>query len=135
MPLLHFRRTFVEKLFTIHSEVQRLLEDGTAVGRDARHYADLHVLAQQPEVIAMLESGEYAEIRRDYHAQSTHWFPQGHRPPPELRFADSEALFPTGKLRERLEAGYREQGALLFPAAFATFDEVSSTFERIRDLL
>lgn len=42
MTLLHFRRTFVEKLFTIHSKVARWLEDGTPVARDARHYADLH---------------------------------------------------------------------------------------------
>lgn len=69
MTLLHFRRTFVEKLFAIHGKVERLKADGHPLGRDARHYADIHVLAGRDEVLSMLRSDEYEEIRRDYDAK------------------------------------------------------------------
>lgn len=135
MTLLHFRRTFVEKLFTIHSKVMRLREDGTQVARDARHYADLHALAQRPEVVAMLESDEYEQIRRDYDELSSKWFPKSHRPPADLRFNESEALFPSGDLRAALAADYREQCELLFPGEFAPFDAVLASFQRLRGVL
>ncbi|HEV7494756.1 nucleotidyl transferase AbiEii/AbiGii toxin family protein [Baekduia sp.] len=135
MTLLHFRRTFVEKLFTIHSKVMRLLEDETPIARDARHYADLHALAGRPEVVRMLGGEEYREICRDYDRLSAMWFPKSHRPPSELRFNESEALFPAGKLRHALAADYTAQCELLFPAAFAPFDEVLDRFEHLRELL
>ena len=135
MPLLHFRRTFVEKLFTIHSKVIRLLEDGIAVGRDARHYADLHALAARPEVLTMLESDEYEQIRLEYDELSSKWFPNSHRPPAGLRFRGSEALFPPGNLRTTLAADYATQCELLFPSDYPSFDEVLASFERIRDRL
>jgi hypothetical protein len=52
MRLLHFRRTFVEKMFAIHSKVELLKRDGQALGTYARHYYDLFQLAAQAEVIA-----------------------------------------------------------------------------------
>jgi hypothetical protein len=45
MRLLHFRRTFVEKMFAIHSKVEILKRDGRALGTYARHYYDLFQLA------------------------------------------------------------------------------------------
>jgi hypothetical protein len=135
MTMLHFRRTFVEKLFTIHSKVMRLLEDGTPIARDARHYADLHALAGRPEVIDMLGGEEYGEIRRDYDQLSTKWFPRSHRPPPGLRFNESQALFPAGALRNVIAADYTSQCELLFPAKFAPFDEVLDRLEQLRELL
>ena len=132
MTLLHFRRTFVEKLFTIHSKVMRLLEDGTPVARDARHYADLHALGRRPEVLAMLRSDEYEEIRRDYDGLSSRWFPRSHRPPPELRFCESPALFPTADLRAALATDYTTQCELLFPGDFPPFAEVLGGFELLR---
>ena len=47
MRLLHFRRTFVEKLFAIHSKVELLKRDGRPIGTYARHYHDLFQLAAQ----------------------------------------------------------------------------------------
>ena len=135
MTLLHFRRTFVEKLFTIHSKVIRLLEDGTPVARDARHYADLHALARRPEVLAMLEAVEYREICRDYDTLSSQWFPRSHRPPAELSFRESVALFPPAQLREQLTTDYRTQCALLFPGDFPSFADVLGSFERLREWL
>jgi hypothetical protein len=135
MTLLHFRRTFVEKLFTIHSKVIRLLEDGTPIARDARHYADLHALANRPEVLAMLQSDEYQEICRDYDALSSRWFPRSHRPPAGLSFRESPALFPPAQLREQLAADFARQCALLFPGDFPSFAEVLGSFERTRNWL
>jgi Nucleotidyl transferase AbiEii toxin, Type IV TA system len=68
MRLLHFRRTFVEKLFAIHGKVELFKRDGRAVGSYARHYYDLAKLAVQADVLAMLATEEYAAIKADYDA-------------------------------------------------------------------
>ena len=56
MRLLHFRRTFVEKMFAIHCKVELFKRDGRPLGSYARHYYDLYHLAAQEEVMAMLKS-------------------------------------------------------------------------------
>ena len=94
MRLLHFRRTFVEKMFAIHSKVELLKRDGQAIGSYARHYYDLFQLAAQPEVIAMLHSPEYAEIKADYDRLSRAHFPKRYFSPQDMCFARSDALFP-----------------------------------------
>ena len=66
MQLLHFRRTFVEKLFTIHSKVEIFKLKGESIGGYARHYYDLYCLSERPEVIQMLKSNEYEEIKKNY---------------------------------------------------------------------
>lgn len=135
MTLLHFRRTFVEKLFTIHSKVERLEQDNTPIGRNARHYADLYALSQQDEVTAMLNSPEYQQIRIDYDERSRQYFPKSHRPPDDLRFSTSDALFPGQDLRERLEPDYEQQCGLLFYGPHASFEEVLERFRELRDVL
>ena len=65
MRLLHFRRTFVEKLFAIHSKVEILKRDSRPIGTYARHYYDLYQLSSQPSVLAMLASPEYGAIKQD----------------------------------------------------------------------
>jgi Nucleotidyl transferase AbiEii toxin, Type IV TA system len=81
MTLLHYRRTFVEKLFAIHGKILRFTQEGEPLGRDARHYADLYVLAGRTEVLDMLSSPEYESIRLDYNEKSRTYFPNSHRPP------------------------------------------------------
>jgi hypothetical protein len=135
MDLLHFRRTFVEKLFAIHGKVERLEQEGVPLGRDVRHYADLYVLAGRPEVKAMLESEEYEAIRLDYDEKSRTYFPNSYRPPPDLGFASSNALFPPGELRARIEPGYEEECRRLFFRPHPGFGEVLERFAEIRDLL
>lgn len=134
MTLLHFRRTFVEKLFAIHGKVVRLLDEGQPLGRDARHYADLYALAGTHEVRAMLASREYAEIRDDYDAKRA-FFATIYRPPKGLSFATSPALFPDAALREQIAGDYESQCELLFAGAHPSFDEVCARFEEIRNLL
>lgn len=76
MRLLHFRRTFVEKLFAIHGKVELFRRDARPIGSYARHYYDLMWLSEQGEVSAMLASEEYGAIKDDYHRISTEHFPQ-----------------------------------------------------------
>ncbi len=65
LRLLHFRRTFVEKMFAIHSKIKLLKRDGQPLGGYARHYYDLYQLAGQAEVRDMLRSDEYEAIKED----------------------------------------------------------------------
>ena len=135
MTLLHFRRTFVEKMFAIHGKVVRLIQEGVDLGRDARHYSDLYVLAGTHEVRAMLASPEYVEIRDDYDAKSREFFASIYRPPDDLSFAASPALFPDASLRDRIAADYEAQCQLLFAGDYPSFDEVCDRFVEIRNLL
>ncbi len=135
MTLLHFRRTFVEKLFAIHGKVEQLKESGAPLGRDVRHYADLYVLAGRPEVTAMLASDEYDEIKTDYDEKSSTFFPGSYCPPPSLRFTTSDALFPSDELRAAVEPGYEEECRRLFFRPPPSFAEVLERFAEIRDLL
>ncbi len=135
MTLLHFRRTFVEKLFAIHGKVEQLKEGDAPLGRDVRHYADLYVLAGRPEVTAMLASDEYNEIKADYDEKSRTFFPRSYRPPPGLDFTASDALFPPAELRVAIEPGYEDECQRLFFRPHPSFTEVLERFTEIRDLL
>jgi Nucleotidyl transferase AbiEii toxin, Type IV TA system len=136
MTLLHFRRTFVEKMFALHGKVMRLLEDGHALERDARHYPDLYVLAGENEVRAMLTSEEYAQIRVDYDRNSREFFAKSYRPPKDLSFGDSPAFFPDAGLKDQLGRDYATQCGLLFSGgSYPSFDDVLGRFEEIRNVL
>lgn len=136
LRVLHFRRTFVEKMFAIHGKVERFRADGTRVGRNSRHYADLFVLAEQAEVLRMLEGPEYADICKDYDDKSRHYFAASYRPPTDLRFRESPALFPDDALRRDLVRDYDTDVApLFFDGRFPAFTDVLGRFETIRHLL
>jgi len=136
MTLLHYRRTFVEKMFALHGKVVRLQEEAKPLGRDARHYPDLYVLAGEQEVRAMLASPEYGEIRNDYDEKSLEFFANSYTPPEGLSFAKSPALFPPSSLREQLAREYEEQCKLLFSSGdYPDFDAVLARFEEIKELI
>jgi len=135
LTVLHFRRTFVEKLFIVHGLAERLQNDGQGLGRDARHYIDLHALAGEPEVEVMLRSPEYQEIKEDYEALSLRFFKKRYVRPPDLKFAQSAGVFPGASLRARIIADYDEQCRTLCYGAYPSFDEVVGRFETLRDLL
>lgn len=135
MRLLHFRRTFVEKLFAIHGKVELFKRDGRPIGGYARHYYDLFELSGQPEVAAMLRSDEYGAIKRDYDTVSREYFPQSYFAPPEMSFAGSDALFPNAELARAIEAEYKAQCRQLCFGPFASWDEVRARFEDLRALL
>jgi hypothetical protein len=66
MRLLHFQRTFVERMFAIHGKVDAYIKTGREIAGYARHYDDLYCLAERAEVLAMLRSDEYSVIKVDY---------------------------------------------------------------------
>ena len=135
MRLLHFRRTFVEKMFAIHSKVEILKRDGRPLGSYARHYYDLFQLAAQAEVIAMLRSDEYAAIKADYDRISREHFPRSYFHPDDMRFSTSDALFPPGALAAAISAQYEAQCGLLCYGPYPAWTEVQARFLELRILL
>lgn len=133
--LLHFRRTFVEKMFAIHSKVELLKRDGRPLGTYARHYYDLYQLSQHEEVVTMLQSPEYAKIKADYDQISRAHFPKDYFHPVDMRFAASDALFPADELAARLAPEYEAQCWLLCYGAFPTWAEVQERLLQLRDML
>ncbi len=135
MRLLHFRRTFVEKMFAIHSKVEIYKRDGTPLGTYARHYYDLVQLAEQPDVIAMLKSNEYAAIKSDYDAVSRAYFPNSYFWPKDMSFANSDAMFPAALLSAVLGPEYEAQCEQLCYRTYPSWDQVRDKFEELKGLL
>lgn len=135
MRLLHFRRTFVEKLFTIHAKVEFYKREGRTIGTYARHYYDLYQLAGQPEIRAMLESHEYEQIKTDYdHISRTH-FERDYIPPEGMSFAKSDALFPSGDLLAAIRRDYEGQCQALCFGEIPSWDAVQARLDQLRSLL
>jgi hypothetical protein len=132
MRLLHFRRTFVEKMFAIHGKVELMKHDGRPLGSYARHYYDLFQLADQPEVLAMLQSAEYATIKTDYDQMSRAFFPKSYYEPEGMSFAQSDALFPPAGLAAAIGAEYEEQCRLLCYGRFPAWAEVRARMAALR---
>lgn len=135
MKLLHFRRTFVEKLFAIHAKVELLKRDAAPLAGYARHYYDLYQLAGHSQVIKMLESDEYAQIKADYDAISRTHFPKHYFCPDAMTFARSDALFPTADLAARIEPEYQDQCRILCFGPFPAWQDVQARFAELKDLL
>jgi Nucleotidyl transferase AbiEii toxin, Type IV TA system len=135
MRLLHFRRTFVEKMFAIHAKIEAFKETGKPIGGYARHYYDLYCLAERPEVLEMLRSDEYGAIKADYDRISTEYFPKSYVPPPDMTFAKSDALFPPAELRVALSGEFKAQCRVLCFGPIPTWDEVQGRLEGLRELL
>jgi nucleotidyltransferase AbiEii toxin of type IV toxin-antitoxin system len=135
MRLLHFRRTFVEKLFAIHGKVELLKRDGRPIGSYARHYYDLFQLGGQSEVIAMLASDEYSAIKADYDQISRTHFAQSYFAPEHMSFAKSDALFPPRELATTLAGEYEAQCRQLCLGPFPSWNDVEGRFVTLRHQL
>lgn len=135
MRLLHFRRTFVEKMFAIHGKVDAYQKTGREIGGYARHYYDLYCLADRPEIPAMLRSEEYETIKADYDRISREHFDKSYVPPPGMSFAKSDALFPPATLAAALSAEYESQCRVLCFGSFPSWNDVQSRLDAVRQLL
>jgi hypothetical protein len=135
MRLLHFRRTFVEKMFAIHGKVELLKRDKQPLGPYPRHYYDLYQLSSRAEVIEMLKSDEYAAIKADYDRISRQYFEKSYFYPADMRFSNSEALFPPEDLSAQIAAAYEEQCRLLCYGSHPSWQEVLARFKELRELL
>ena len=135
MRLLHFRRTFVEKMFAIHAKVELLKREGQPLGTYARHYYDLFQLAVQPEVQAMLMAEEYREIKTDYDRISRAHFARNYFHPTDMRFAASDALFPPPELAAVIASAYESQCAILCYGPAPSWDDIHARFLELRQWL
>lgn len=135
MPLLHFRRTFVEKMFAIHAKVEAFKKTGIGIGGYARHYYDLYCLTARPEVLKMLRSDEYEEIKTDYDRISRESFEVGYIPPQNMKFQKSDALFPSPTLATILATEFDKQCRILCFGEFPTWNQVQQRFNEIRELI
>lgn len=135
MRLLHFRRTFVEKMFAIHAKVELFKRDGRPIGSYARHYYDLYQLAGRAEVAGMLASPEYAAIKENYDRISRAHFERNYFQPDGMSFARSEALFPPPGIAEAIARDYADQCRMLCYGPFPAWPEVLARFESLRKLL
>ncbi|MFB2838603.1 nucleotidyl transferase AbiEii/AbiGii toxin family protein [Floridanema evergladense] len=134
MLLLDFRRTFVEKLFTIHSKVVNSQENRQSMGTYVRHYYDLFCLAKQPKVQEMLQSEEYSQLKEDCYRISQEHFPD-QVPPTGMKFSNSLALFPSEELRQILKREYEQQCSSLCYGNYPRWNEVEACFAEFRDRL
>ena len=132
LRLLHFRRTFVEKLLAIDHAVERTRTMGVSIGPLARHYFDLHALAARPEVHAMLRGSEYREILRDCIEIDRRFYRRPARDAGSWSFRTSPALFPGVELGSALGAEYESQCRILCFGAFPSWREVLARFEEVR---
>ena len=122
-------------MFAIHAKVEVLKRDRQPLGTYARHYYDLFQLAEQPDVLAMLKSTEYALIKADYDQISRTHFAKGYFHPEGMNFAKSDALFPPADLARVIRAEYEAQCKLLCYGPYPSWTEVETRFLKIRTLL
>jgi hypothetical protein len=135
MRLLHFRRTFVEKMFAIHARVEAYKKEGKDIGGHARHYYDLFCLAARPEVLAMLKSAEYVAIKDDYDRISRKHFGKSYVAPPNMSFANSDALFPPAELRAIIAAAIEQQCRVLCFGPAPSWADIEARLLKLRRML
>jgi hypothetical protein len=135
MRLLHFRRTFVEKLFAIHGKIELFKQKQLRIGGYARHCYDLYQLAGQPDVVAMLQSPEYEVITADYDHISRACFARDYVAPVGMRFNKSDALFPSANLNDAMKQECTSQCRQLCYGEYPDWDMVVARFRRIQELL
>jgi len=135
LRLLHFRRTFVEKMFAIHGKVELLKRDRQPLGSYARHYYDLFQLSGHPEVGTMLRSAEYVAIKTDYDQISRAHFSRSYFISEGMSFSRSDALLPPSELAAAIGEEYEAQCRMLCYGDYPTWAEVQARFLEVRNLL
>ncbi len=114
MDLLHFTRTFVEKLSCVHSLVRHYIQNNREIGRNVRHYADLYALAGLPAVQLFVGTAEYEEVRENIAQNTAEWFSDAIPLEKGAKFADSPAIMPNSDLRSALQVAYQNEVPQLF---------------------
>ena len=83
----------------------------------------------------MLKSAEYATIKADYDQISRAHFEKSYFYPDEMRFANSDALFPPAELAAIIGPEYEAQCAILCYGPYPSWAEVQARFLELRELL
>ncbi len=100
MPLLHPRRTLVEKLFALYSAY----EAGEIAGK-TRHYYDVHRLLGLEDVTAFLGTQEYVALKESVAAFSRENWPNSPLPPGNA-LAGGRAFLPEEPARAQIALEY-----------------------------
>lgn len=78
----------------------------------------------------------YRTIRKDYDEKSRRFFGKSYRPPIDLRFNASRALFLDDELRKELEKDYNaDVRPLFFQGTFPAFSVILARFMEVRAFL
>lgn len=123
---LDFKRTFVEKLFTIYAA----FENDFAKGK-LRHYYDLYMLTEREDVVEFIGSDEFQEIFEDVRRFSEISFPSQVCPPNRL-YSEWPALNPNENNRAIMKADYRSNRDLFFtepPTLDAILDKLQAVLK------
>ena len=134
MPVLHFRRTFVEKLFAIHGAIAKFETTGQPIGNQIRHYYDLYCLLQTPDVQQMLATPEYSEIKENVFQISQSAFPENlQNLPPDLRFSHSPAFNPKADTEQVIQKIYEDQMGKLCYGTYPAWQDLKTALFNVKD--
>jgi hypothetical protein len=117
VEMLDVKRTFVEKLFTVHAAYE---QDRAA--NKTRHYYDLFRLCGLPEIREFAGTDEYREIFKSVRQYSQENFPDA-RMPAKDSFSNSPALSPDPEGLSTLKRNYEREKHLFFVQP-PTMDEI-----------
>lgn len=110
MLVLHYRRTFVEKLFAIHTAIINFENQKQPVGNQIRHYYDIYCLLQTADVQNMLKTKEYQDIKEDVSIIGQSSFHQAIIDLPQgLNFSQSPAFNLHSDTEEEISKLYQNQ--------------------------
>ena len=85
------------------------------------------------QVHAMLKSPEYATIKTDYDTISRANFPKSYFHPADMRFINSDALFPSADLSRALASGYEAQCNVLCYGSYPSWSQLRGRFQELRE--
>ncbi len=126
MPLLHPRRTLVEKLYAIYSAY----EGNTIVGK-TRHYYDVFRLLELAEVSAFLGTEEYKALKESVADFSRENWPDAPLPNDD-ELSRAEAFNPQGDRRVSIEREY-ERSDIYYgrkPSFAAVIERISNHMKK-----
>ena len=83
----------------------------------------------------MLKSDEYAAIKTDYDRISAVHFDRSYFHPEGMKFANSDALFPTAELASHIAKEFEFQCKVLCYGKAPAWAEVQARFSGLRELL
>ena len=124
MPLLHPRRTLVEKLFAIYSAY----ESDTIAGK-TRHYYDVYKLLELQEVVSFLGTVEYIALKESVAVFSRENWPDSPIPL-EGELAKAAAFSPAGELRSKILTEYQRSD--IFYGAKPQFEEIIARIQQFK---
>ena len=124
VPVLDPKRTFVEKLFAIHSA-----HANGQLEKYVRHYYDVHKLLGEKAIQEFVGTSEYDELKRHVASVSEQFFKTV--APEDLDLKRSPAFLKTPELVAEIDRSLTAQAGLYF-SAIPSADEILSRLSQVR---